>query len=107
MHLTNKKLVLATTAFAGLAHLSAANVSAAEWNVSVGGFMEQWFGYGDSSVADAEGFDQQGDVEIHFKPTITFDNRIKVGVPRCRVRELCANADVSWRSERGRRVGLC
>jgi hypothetical protein len=34
--------------------------------------MEQWFGYGDSSIADAEGFDQQGDVEIHLKPSITW-----------------------------------
>jgi outer membrane protein OmpU len=75
----NKKLLLATTAFAGLAHLGAANASAAEWNVTVGGFMEQWFGYGDSSLANAEGFDQQSDTEIHFKPTITLDNGIKIG----------------------------
>lgn len=75
----NKKLLLATTAFAGLAHLGATNASAAEWNVTVGGFMEQWFGYGDSSLANAAGFDQQSDTEIHFKPTITLDNGIKIG----------------------------
>lgn len=75
----NKKILLATTAFAGMAHLGAASASAAEWDVTVGGFMEQWFGYADNSIANTSAFDQQGDVEVHFKPTITLDNGIKIG----------------------------
>lgn len=74
-----KSTLLATAAFASLAHLGATSASAAEWNVSVGGFMEQWFGYADSSIANTDAFDQQGDVEVHFKPTITLDNGIKIG----------------------------
>lgn len=80
-----KKSLLATTAMAALCAVAVAGpASAAEKiKISVGGYMEQWFGYADNKEnlnADRSGFDQQSDGEIHFKGSTTLDNGIKVGV---------------------------
>lgn len=74
-----KRLLLASTALATSAFLSSAPALAAEWEVTVGGYMEQWFGYADSSRSFRDGFDQQSDGEIHFLPEITLDNGLKFG----------------------------
>jgi len=80
-----KKSLLATTALAALGAVAVAGpaTAAEKIKLSVGGYMEQWFGFADnkSSVnADRSGFDQQSDGEIHFKGSTTLDNGIKVGV---------------------------
>jgi outer membrane protein OmpU len=80
-----KKSLLATTAMAALCAVAVAGpASAAEKiQLKVGGYMEQWFGYSDTtkSVSSTnDGFDQQSDGEIHFKGSTTLDNGLKVGV---------------------------
>jgi len=80
-----KKSLLATTALAALGAVAVAGpaTAAEKIKVSVGGYMEQWFGYADSKnnvQADADGFDQQSDGEIFFKGSTTLDNGIKVGI---------------------------
>ncbi len=80
-----KKSLLATTALAALGAVAVAGpaTAAEKIKVSVGGYMEQWFGYSDNknSVApNRDGFDQQSDGEIHFKGSTTLDNGIKVGI---------------------------
>jgi len=80
-----KKSLLATTALAALGAVAVAGpaTAAEKIKISVGGYMEQWFGYADSKgsvQADADGFDQQSDGEIHFKGSTTLDNGIKIGV---------------------------
>ena len=77
----NRKQLLATTALAAAAQFGlAAPAMAAGWEMSVGGYMEQWFGYTKGAVRDNEGFDEQTDAEIHFEPSITLDNGIQIGV---------------------------
>jgi predicted porin len=76
-----KKLLLSTTAMA-MAGAIAAPASAAEWNVRVGGFMEQYVAYADSDAnfaGDFDGIDSKQDAEIWFLPSITLDNGIKFG----------------------------
>jgi hypothetical protein len=56
--------------------------SAAEWNMRVGGFMEQYVAYADSDAnfaGDFDGVDSKQDAEIWFLPSITLDNGIKFG----------------------------
>ena len=77
-----KKSLLATTALAALGAVAVAGpaTAAEKIKVSVGGYMEQWFGYSDnknSVNADRLAFDQQSDGEIHFKGSTTLDNGIK------------------------------
>jgi predicted porin len=48
--------------------------------LSVGGFMEQYFGYGSSDIADRDHFDQKSDSEIVFSGSTTLDNGIEFGV---------------------------
>lgn len=80
-----KKSLLATTALAAIGAAAVASPASAQWNMTVGGYMEQWFGYGESNddagtgLENREGFDQKSDGEIHFKPEITLDNGIKFG----------------------------
>ncbi|MBK0400538.1 porin [Limibaculum sp. M0105] len=78
-----KKVLLSTSAIA-LAGAFASTASAAEWNVRVGGYMEQFVAYADSDVDGLAGeklggVDSKQDAEIHFIPTITLDNGIKFG----------------------------
>jgi hypothetical protein len=88
-----KKVLLASSAIA-LVGAFAAPASAAEWTVRVGGYMEQFVGYGssdfdkDNIINDESGVDQRGDYdgidskqdsEVWFLPSITLDNGIKFG----------------------------
>jgi predicted porin len=55
---------------------------AAQWNVTVGGFMEQYVAYTDSDAnfaGDFDGIDSKQNAEIWFLPSITLDNGIKFG----------------------------
>ncbi|MEL6310757.1 MAG: porin [Pseudomonadota bacterium] len=78
-----KKVLLSTSAIA-LAGAFVGNANAAEWNVRVGGYSEQFLAYADSDVDNISGeefggVDNKSDTEIHFKPSITLDNGIRIG----------------------------
>ncbi len=78
-----KKVLLSTSAVA-LVGAFASTASAAEWEVRVGGYMEQYLAYASSDgtgVAgqDVDGVDSKQDAEIFFLPSITLDNGIKIG----------------------------
>lgn len=79
-----KKILLGTTAIVAAGMIAAPSADAAEkLKVSVGGYMEQWFGYttaDDKSSADYQGFANVSDAEIHFKGMTTLDNGISVGI---------------------------
>lgn len=80
-----KKVLLGTTAIVAAGMIAAPSADAAEkLKVSVGGYMEQWFGYTTSDdevgTEDNEGFDQKSDTEIHFKGMTTLDNGISFGI---------------------------
>ena len=73
-----RKVLLGTTAIvatglvAGAAH--------AQWDVSVGGFHNQWFGFGDNrTLFNAQSFDQWSDSEIIFQGSNTLDNGLTFG----------------------------
>ena len=58
------------------------SAQAAEWEISVGGYMEQHIGYAsyDSDTAsDFDGLDSVASGEFDFRPSITLDNGIKIG----------------------------
>jgi len=77
-----KKSLLATTALAALGAVAVASPASAKFEVSVGGFMEQWFGYSDnanSAVPEADVLEQHSDTEIHFKAKQTLDNGLTIG----------------------------
>jgi hypothetical protein len=60
----------------------AAPAAATEWNVRIGGYMEQYVGFAsvDAPVSgDFDGVDSKQDAEIWFIPSITLDNGIKFG----------------------------
>lgn len=78
-----KKVLLGTSAIA-LASAFATTAQSAEWNVKVGGYMEQFVAYASSDLDntvgdDVDGIDSKQDAEIHFKPSITLDNGLKIG----------------------------
>ncbi|MEP6146643.1 MAG: porin, partial [Nisaea sp.] len=79
-----KKILLGTTAIVAAGMIAAPSADAAEkLKISVGGYMEQWFGYTtaeDQSSSDYQGFANVSDTEIHFKGMTTLDNGISVGV---------------------------
>lgn len=84
-----KKILLGTTAIvaAGMIVAAPSAIAAEKIKLSVGGYMEQWFGYtnGDdggvgATDQDFTGFDVKSDSEIHFKGMTTLDNGISVGV---------------------------
>lgn len=55
---------------------------AQEWDVRVGGYMEQFIGYASSDADFAgsyDGIDSKQDSEIHFLPSVTLDNGLKIG----------------------------
>jgi outer membrane protein OmpU len=78
-----KKSLLATTALAALGVATVAAPASAEgFELKVGGFMEQWFGYTDTSnsVDDAaDAIAEHSDVEIHIKGSNTLDNGLTFG----------------------------
>lgn len=77
-----KKVLLGTSAIA-LAGAFANTANAVEWEMAVGGYMEQYVGYANVEVDGLEGewdgVDEKSESEIHFKPSITLDNGIKIG----------------------------
>ena len=79
-----KKLLLSTSAIA-LAGAIATPASAAEWEVRLGGYMEQHIGYAsiDDDAAGSsdglDGVDTSSDSEVYFLPSITLDNGLKFG----------------------------
>jgi len=76
-----RKHLLRTSALA-LVAANACTASAAEWEVKVGGYMEQFVAYANSDVSgggDFDGIDSKQDSEIHFLPTITLDNGLTIG----------------------------
>jgi len=80
-----KKVLLGTTAIvaAGMIASAPSAIAAEKIKLSVGGYMEQWFGYvnnDDAAAQDFSGFDIKSDSEIHFKGSTTLDNGISVGV---------------------------
>ncbi|MDA0340460.1 MAG: porin [Proteobacteria bacterium] len=80
-----KKILLGTTAIvaAGMIVSAPAAFAAEKIKISVGGYMEQWFGYvsnDDGPGQDFSGFDVKSDSEIFFKGSTTLDNGITVGV---------------------------
>ncbi|MGR3716890.1 MAG: porin, partial [Thermohalobaculum sp.] len=77
--------LLGTSALA-LAGAFASPAASAEWNVRVGGFMEQFVAYASSDFddksanpGDFDGIDSKQDAEIWFIPSITLDNGIQFG----------------------------
>jgi predicted porin len=90
-----KKILLGTTAIvaAGMIATAPSAIAAEKIKLSIGGYMEQWFGYtanddgpdlvgGDQNGngQDFSGFDVKSDAEIHFKGSTTLDNGISIGV---------------------------
>jgi len=84
-----KKILLGTTAIvaAGMIVAAPSAIAAEKIKISVGGYMEQWFGYSNNDDGgdgannqDFGGFDVKSDTEIHFKGMTTLDNGISVGV---------------------------
>jgi hypothetical protein len=77
-----KKVLLASSALA-LVGAFASPASSAEWEMKVGGYMEQYVAYAnnDQTIAgDYDGIDSKHDSEIWFVPSITLDNGIQFGV---------------------------
>ena len=77
-----KKSLLATTALAALGAVAVASPASAKFDVSVKGYMEQWFGYSDnanSANADSDVFDQFSDNEFFIGFSQTLDNGLKIG----------------------------
>ena len=78
-----KKSLLATTALAALGVATvAAPASASGFELKVGGFMEQWFGYTDTANSvnsNADAIAEHSDVEIHISGKNTLDNGLTFG----------------------------
>ncbi|MFZ9014871.1 MAG: porin [Alphaproteobacteria bacterium] len=77
-----KKSLLATTALAALGAVAVASPASAKFDVSVSGYMEQWFGYTDSKEsvqANSDGFSQFTDSEFFINFSQTLDNGLKIG----------------------------
>jgi predicted porin len=78
-----KKSLLATTALAALGVATVAAPASAEgFEVKLGGFMEQWFGYTDtqnSVSSNADAVAEHSDVEIHISGKNTLDNGLTFG----------------------------
>jgi len=77
-----KKSLLATTALAALGAVAVASPASANFEVSVSGYMEQWFGYSDNKEsvnADSDVFDQVSDSEFFIGFKQTLDNGLTIG----------------------------
>ena len=80
-----KKVLLGSTAIvaAGMIASAPSAIAAEKMKLSVGGYMEQWFGFtsqDDVTGQDYSGFSTVSDGEIHFKGSTKLDNGIKIGV---------------------------
>ena len=76
-----KNRLLTSTALVAAGLLTAPAAQAEDpIQLSVGGFMEQYFGYGSSDIDDRDHFDQKSDSEIIFSGSTTLDNGIQFGV---------------------------
>lgn len=82
-----KSKLLQTSALVAVALVivPAESRGAEKLKVSVGGYMEQWFGYTDidddqNDNLDLSGFDVKSDSEIHFKGMTKLDNGLEVGI---------------------------
>jgi outer membrane protein OmpU len=77
-----KKSLLATTAIAALGAVAVASPASAKFEVGVSGYMEQWFGYVDSSDStnrNSDMFDQFTDAEFNVDFKQTLDNGLTIG----------------------------
>lgn len=79
-----KRGLYVTTSILAIGGLSTP-ASSAEWEVRLGGYMEQFIAYATSDVdgamdEDFDGVDTVSDAEIAFLPSITLDNGLKIGV---------------------------
>jgi outer membrane protein OmpU len=77
-----KKSLLATTALAALGAVAVATPASAKFDVTVKGYMEQWFGYSDnanSANQNSDVFDQFSDSEFFIGFSQTLDNGLKIG----------------------------
>ncbi len=75
-----KKLLLTTTAIAGLVAFTATGASAAGIDLSVGGNFKAYAGTTDQDTADLAEQDLKRAAEIHFNGETTLDNGLTVGV---------------------------
>ena len=69
-----KMKFLASTALVSVSLLGSGTASAAEWEVPIGGFMNQYVGFASTDTFTGETIadvDVQEDAEIHFLPSIT------------------------------------
>jgi outer membrane protein OmpU len=78
-----KKVLLGTSAIA-LASAFATSAQAVDWEVKVGGYMEQYAAWSSPDVTgivsdDYDGIDSKQDSEVFFLPSITLDNGLKIG----------------------------
>ena len=78
-----KKVLLGTSAIA-LAGAFTTSANAVEWDVKVGGYFEAYAAYASSDARtvvgeEFDGIDNKTESEIHFKPSITLDNGLKIG----------------------------
>jgi predicted porin len=77
-----KKSLLATTALAALGAVVVASPASAKFDVTVSGYMEQWFGYSDNKEsvnADSDVFDQISDSEFFIGFKQKLDNGLEFG----------------------------
>jgi outer membrane protein OmpU len=77
-----KKSLLATTALAALGAVAVASPASAKFEAKINGYMEQYFGYADSSnaaVSNADQFGQNSDAEFYVSGKQTLDNGLTVG----------------------------
>lgn len=78
-----KTKFLSTTALVAAGLVGSAPVLAAEWEIAIGGYYNQYVGFAstDNLAGDTiSALDVQEDGEIHFMPSITLDNGLKFGV---------------------------
>lgn len=76
-----KKILLGTSALIAAVAVSAPANAADPIQLSIGGSMSQWFGYGDSGdTNDTIDVAFKNNTEIHFKGKTTLDNGITFGV---------------------------
>lgn len=74
-----KKALLSTSAIALMGAMTSAN--AADWELNLGGYMEQQIGYVSQDTApgtDFDGVHQFSDQEFYVRPRITLDNGIRI-----------------------------
>ena len=89
-----KALLLGTSAIVAAGMFAAPAHAADPIEISVGGFMNQWFGYQDNDDApgvDTQTFEQWSNSEIIFNGKTTLDNGLQVGIQV----QLEANTDTS------------